>query len=53
VDPCSGKPYIWNQQKQVLYSFGIDRDDDGGNYNKNTLDTDIPIPVILYIRNDS
>ena len=53
IDPCSGKPYKWNQQKQALYSFGIDRDDDGGNYNKNTLNTDIPIPVILYIRNDS
>jgi hypothetical protein len=53
IDLCSGKPYKWDQQKQVLYSFGIDRDDDGGNFNKNTLDTDIPIPVILYIRNDS
>jgi hypothetical protein len=53
VDPCSGKPYKWNQKNQVLYSFGIDRDDDGGNFNKGTLDTDIPIPVILYIRNDN
>jgi hypothetical protein len=52
VDPCSGKPYKWAQQKQVLYSFGIDREDDGGNFNKATLDTDIPIPVILYIRNE-
>lgn len=52
IDPCSGKPYKWDQQKQILYSFAIDRDDDGGTYNKNTLDTDIPIPVILYIRDD-
>jgi hypothetical protein len=53
IDPCSGKPYKWDQQKQVLYSFAVDRDDDGGNYDKFTLNTDTPIPVILYIRNDS
>ncbi len=53
VDTCSGKPYKWDDQKQVLYSFGIDRDDDGGVYRKNTLDLDIPIPVILYIKNEN
>jgi len=52
IDPCSGKPYKWDRQKQVLYSFAVDRDDDGGNYDKFTLNTDTPIPVILYIRND-
>ena len=42
LDPCSGKPYIWNGQKQILYSLGIDRDDYGGKgYPITSLDTDI------------
>ncbi len=48
VDPCSGKPYIWNNEKQILYSLGVDRDDDGGTYSYNTYyDTDYILPVIL------
>ncbi len=30
LDPCSGKPYIWNEAKQILYSIGIDRRDNQG-----------------------
>jgi len=51
MDPCSGKPYIWNNEKQILYSLGIDRDDDGGTYSYNTYyDTDYILPVILSLR---
>jgi hypothetical protein len=53
VDPCTGKPYKWNSQKQFLYSFGTDRDDDGGKVDHNSMDTDIILPVVLYIRNDN
>jgi hypothetical protein len=45
IDPCSGKPYAWNSQKQVLYSLGTDRDDDNGRYDSSTLDTDFAIPL--------
>lgn len=48
LDPCSGKPYIWNEKKQILYSIGVDRDDDQGNYNPHSLDTDYILPVRLY-----
>ena len=53
VDPCSGKPYIWNEQNQVLYSIGTDRDDDGGRFTLSSIDTDFTLPVILYIKNDA
>lgn len=47
IDPCSGKPYAWNPQKQVLYSIGTDRNDDNGRYDSTTLDTDFAVPVRL------
>jgi len=47
LDPCSGKPYIWNEKKQILYSIGVDRDDDQGNFNPRSLDTDYVLPVRL------
>ncbi len=50
VDPCSGKPYKWNSAKQVLYSFSTDRDDDGGEYRKNTVDTDVNLALIPFIK---
>ncbi len=51
-DPCSGKPYIWNGKKQILYSLGVDRDDDGGRFSYNTYyDTDYILPVILNKKN--
>lgn len=50
IDDCSGKPYKWNEQKQVLYGIGTDRDDDGGKFNLKTTDTDYAIPVVLFIK---
>ena len=49
-DPCSGKPYIWDEDKQVLYSIGTDRVDDGGSYATSTISTDVVLPCVLYIR---
>ncbi len=51
VDACTGLPYRWNEQKQILYSFGVDRNDDGGKVDRSSMDTDIPVPVVLYIKN--
>jgi len=51
VDPGSGKPYVWDERRQVLYSIGTDRDDDGGKADYTTIDTDIILPVVLYIKN--
>jgi hypothetical protein len=50
LDPGSGKPYKWHAQKQVLYSFGTDRDDDGANVDWNSIDTDVTLPVAVFIR---
>ena len=52
VDPCSGKPYIWNEDKQILYSIGIDRVDGGGTYDRETIRTDVVLPCVLYLRAD-
>jgi hypothetical protein len=54
MDPFSGKPYTWNEKKQILYSFGPDMDDDGGAVDYRILheDKDIVLPIILYIGND-
>ena len=54
IDPCSGKPYIWNEQKQILYSIGTDRKDNQGQTNnyRQIENTDIAIPVILYVKID-
>ncbi len=50
-EPCSGNPYIWKSEKQILYSLRVDRDDDGGTYSYNTYyDTDYILPVILSLR---
>jgi hypothetical protein len=50
MDPCSGKPYIWNEEKQVLYSVGLDRVDGGGAYDRTTVRTDVVLPCILYVQ---
>ncbi len=51
IDPCSGKPYKWDEKKQMLYSFGGDRDDDGGKDGPlKSWDADFFIPVHLYIK---
>ena len=48
LDPCSGKPYIFNQKKQILYGIGTDLDDDGGKGEPITsLDTDFVLPLRL------
>lgn len=52
IDPCSGAPYRWNDEKQLLYSIGTDRTDNNGE----TLDytriegSDYALPVILYLK---
>jgi|GEM_PF-791182 len=49
MDPCSGKPYTWNGKKQVLYSPGIDRDDDGAkSFLVTSGDADFVLPVVLH-----
>lgn len=50
TDPCSGRPYIWNGEKQVLYGVGLDRVDNGGTYNPQTVRTDVVLPVALHVR---
>jgi len=52
LDPCSGKPYKWNDEKQLLYSIGTDRKDNGGETNlyQKIEGTDFAIPVILYLK---
>jgi hypothetical protein len=52
LDPCSGKPYEWNDEKQLLYSIGTDRKDNGGETNlyHKIEGTDFAIPVILYLK---
>jgi hypothetical protein len=49
-DPCTGQPYIWNGQKQILYSIGTDLKDDGGQPQWNTIYGDFVLPVVLYVR---
>ena len=49
-DPCSGKPYVWNNQKQILYSIGTDRKDDGGEPQGKDEFGDFPLPVTLYVK---
>ena len=52
LDSCSGKPYAWNDEKQILYSIGIDRKDNNGETNqyKRIEEMDYPLPVILYLK---
>ena len=50
LDPCSGKPYIWNEEKQILYSIGTDRKDDNGKEQRHDFYGDFVIPVILYVK---
>ena len=47
-----GKPYIWNEAKQILYSIGIDRRDNQGdtrNY-QDWQDSDYALPVVLFVK---
>ncbi|MCP4146659.1 MAG: hypothetical protein GY757_02820, partial [bacterium] len=53
IDLCSGKPYVWNEDKQLLYSISTDRKDNGGTKRrpgKKIEETDVVLPVILYLK---
>ncbi len=52
IDPCSGKPYVWNEERQVLYGIGTDcTDNGGGDYNiTSPHGSDYVIPVILFLK---
>lgn len=52
TDLCSGKPYSWNETRQVLYSLGVDRKDNDGEFKgyKHHQDSDYSLPVILYLK---
>jgi hypothetical protein len=52
LDPCSGKPYVWNEAKQILYSIGIDRRDNGGETKdyQDWKDSDYALPVIMFVK---
>lgn len=51
LDPCSGKPYIWKEDRQILYGIGLDRKDNGGGDSTRYTQmegVDYTIPVILF-----
>lgn len=50
IDPCSGKPFTWDPKRQLLYSFGTDRDDDGGKVDMASLDSDFALAITPFIR---
>lgn len=52
LDPCSGKPYVWNEAKQILYSIGIDRRDNQGETKdyQSWQDSDYAFPVITFVK---
>jgi len=52
LDPCSGKPYVWNESKQILYSIGIDCRDNQGDTRDNQAwqDSDYAFPVITFVK---
>jgi hypothetical protein len=51
-DPCSGKPYVWNESKQILYSIGVDRRDNQGDTRdyQDWRDSDYVLPVVLFVK---
>lgn len=52
LDPCSGKPYVWNDSKQLLYSIGVDRRDNQGDTRdyQDWHDSDYALPVVLFVK---
>lgn len=46
-DPCSNKPFIWNAEKDILYSVAINGKDDGGLPGQAGKDDDFVIPLKL------
>ncbi|MCU0288379.1 MAG: hypothetical protein MUF15_18540, partial [Acidobacteria bacterium] len=50
-DPCTGKSYIWNDKKQLLYGIGFDKKDNGGGDSTRYTQiegVDFAFPVILF-----
>ncbi|MGE5344155.1 MAG: hypothetical protein ACM3SY_22030 [Candidatus Omnitrophota bacterium] len=50
-DPCSGKTYIWKDDRQILYGIGMDRTDNGGGESTRWMQidgVDYTIPVVLF-----
>lgn len=51
-DPYSGKSYIWKREKNIIYSIGTNRRDDGGKYRGTGYfkeePPDIAVPCILF-----
>lgn len=52
IDACSGGPFCWNEEKQVLYSIGVDLEDNGGEtLGYQQIDgSDYALPVVLYVK---
>jgi len=50
IDDCSGRPYRWNEQKQLLYSIGINKKDDGGTESVDKLEGDYIFPCTLFVK---
>jgi hypothetical protein len=49
LDPCSGKPYVWEPVKKVLYSIGTDGVDNEGVEKLNEeKGSDFVIPVVFH-----
>ncbi len=44
IDPFSGKPFVWDKKKQLLYSLGSEGEDNGGGF---ISDCDIPLRLVL------
>ncbi|MCP5107876.1 MAG: hypothetical protein GY950_31095 [bacterium] len=52
-DTGSGKPYIWNEERQLLYGIGFDREDNNGGgttHYKKVKGVDHAAPVILFLK---
>ena len=52
LDPCSGKPYVWNEARQILYSIGIDRRDNQGETKdyQDWRESDFALPLITFVK---
>lgn len=52
LDPCSGKPYMWNNAKKILYSIGIDRSDNLGETKNISMveGSDYILPIITFAK---
>ncbi|HSQ35479.1 MAG TPA: hypothetical protein VLQ89_05755 [Candidatus Binatia bacterium] len=52
LDPCSGKPYVWNDSRQILYSIGVDRRDNQGDTRdyQDWRGSDFTLPIVLFVK---